>query len=214
MQTPRRTEGCLIDLWDNRRRTAHLCALESLGLLSLLSSPIHHTLHNTYPQQQVLTLEWAEGARLVNREQIRQYDADPAKLVDTLVQCSLRQMLEVRACGMCGCCLGRDGRTGGALIALGSVRSDRLTITPMYMHTNTERLLPRGPARRQPPLHGTFPFLHTCTHAHSSADRSFSFPFHVAHSVPPFAYPLLPATPLFPFHVTHSLPPRIHPSSL
>ena len=45
---------------------------------------------------QVLTLEWVDGARLVNREQIRQYNADPAKLVDTLVQCSLRQMLEVR----------------------------------------------------------------------------------------------------------------------
>lgn len=44
---------------------------------------------------QVLTLEWVEGARLVNREQIRQYNADPARLVDTLVQCSLRQMLEV-----------------------------------------------------------------------------------------------------------------------
>jgi len=44
---------------------------------------------------QVLTLEWVDGARLVNREQIRQYDADPARLVDTLVQCSLRQMLEV-----------------------------------------------------------------------------------------------------------------------
>lgn len=43
----------------------------------------------------MLTLEWAEGARLVNREQIRLYNADPAKLVDTLVQCSLRQMLEV-----------------------------------------------------------------------------------------------------------------------
>jgi predicted unusual protein kinase regulating ubiquinone biosynthesis (AarF/ABC1/UbiB family) len=44
----------------------------------------------------VLTLEWVDGARLVNKEQIRQYDADPARLVDTLVQCSLRQMLEVR----------------------------------------------------------------------------------------------------------------------
>lgn len=53
----------------------------------------------THTRTQVLTLEWVEGARLVNREQIRQYNADPAKLVDTLVQCSLRQMLEVRCQG-------------------------------------------------------------------------------------------------------------------
>jgi predicted unusual protein kinase regulating ubiquinone biosynthesis (AarF/ABC1/UbiB family) len=41
-------------------------------------------------------MEWVEGARLVNKEQLSEYGADPTKLVDTLVQCSLKQMLEVR----------------------------------------------------------------------------------------------------------------------
>ena len=45
---------------------------------------------------QVLTLEWVEGARLVDKELLSEYKADPTKLVDTLVQCSLKQMLEVR----------------------------------------------------------------------------------------------------------------------
>lgn len=44
---------------------------------------------------QVLTIEWVEGARLVDKELLGQYQADPTKLVDTLVQCSLKQMLEV-----------------------------------------------------------------------------------------------------------------------
>lgn len=47
---------------------------------------------------QVLTLEWVEGARLVDKEALVNYKANPEKLVDTLVQCSLRQMLEVGRC--------------------------------------------------------------------------------------------------------------------
>jgi hypothetical protein len=45
---------------------------------------------------QVMTLEWVEGARLVDKDYLQNYGADPTKLVDTLVQCSLKQMLEVR----------------------------------------------------------------------------------------------------------------------
>lgn len=44
--------------------------------------------------RRVLTLEWVDGARLVNQDQLMAYRADPTKLVDRLVQCSLRQMLE------------------------------------------------------------------------------------------------------------------------
>lgn len=44
----------------------------------------------------MLTIEWVEGARLVDKALLTQYQADPSKLVDTLVQCSLKQMLEVR----------------------------------------------------------------------------------------------------------------------
>jgi aarF domain-containing kinase len=54
----------------------------------------------------VLTVEWVEGVRLVETEKLRAMNLDPRKLVETLVQCSLRQMLdsgfyhagEMRAC--------------------------------------------------------------------------------------------------------------------
>ncbi|CAM9832336.1 unnamed protein product, partial [Discosporangium mesarthrocarpum] len=42
----------------------------------------------------VLTMEWVEGARLVDRAMLDRYGLEPSRLVDTMVQCSLRQMLE------------------------------------------------------------------------------------------------------------------------
>lgn len=42
----------------------------------------------------VLTMEWVEGVRLVEGEKLQAMSLDPEKLVDTLVQCSLRQMLD------------------------------------------------------------------------------------------------------------------------
>eukprot|EP00607_Mallomonas_marina_P009422 CAMPEP_0182420552 /NCGR_PEP_ID=MMETSP1167-20130531/5436_1 /TAXON_ID=2988 /ORGANISM="Mallomonas Sp, Strain CCMP3275" /LENGTH=737 /DNA_ID=CAMNT_0024596649 /DNA_START=178 /DNA_END=2391 /DNA_ORIENTATION=+ len=42
----------------------------------------------------VLTMEWVEGARLNDREAVLAMGYEPGKFVDTLVQCSLRQMLE------------------------------------------------------------------------------------------------------------------------
>lgn len=45
----------------------------------------------------VLTMEWIEGARLVDGDALREATGDdeaPARLIDTLVQCSLRQMLD------------------------------------------------------------------------------------------------------------------------
>ena len=47
--------------------------------------------------REVLTMEWVEGTRLVDGAELRALTGDPlapARLVDTLVQCSLRQMLE------------------------------------------------------------------------------------------------------------------------
>lgn len=41
----------------------------------------------------VLTMEWVEGFRLTDRESLVKYGLDESKLVDTLVQCSLRQIL-------------------------------------------------------------------------------------------------------------------------
>jgi len=42
----------------------------------------------------VLTMEWVDGARLSDRKSIEAMNLDNSKFVDTLVQCSLRQMLE------------------------------------------------------------------------------------------------------------------------
>ncbi|CAM9724651.1 unnamed protein product [Chrysoparadoxa australica] len=44
--------------------------------------------------KKVLTMEWVEGARLVDKEALAGYGLEGTSLVDTLVQCSLRQMLE------------------------------------------------------------------------------------------------------------------------
>ncbi len=41
----------------------------------------------------VLTMEWVEGFRLTDNESLEKYGLDRKKLVDTLVQCSLRQIL-------------------------------------------------------------------------------------------------------------------------
>jgi len=42
----------------------------------------------------VLTMEWVDGFRLTDGDSLRMYGLDRKKLVDTLVQCSLRQILE------------------------------------------------------------------------------------------------------------------------
>ncbi|CAM9657500.1 unnamed protein product [Ectocarpus sp. 4 AP-2014] len=44
--------------------------------------------------REVMTMEWVEGARLSDRVMLDKYGLEPARLVDTMVQCSLRQMLE------------------------------------------------------------------------------------------------------------------------
>lgn len=42
----------------------------------------------------VLVMEWVDGARLNDRRRLEEMGLDPSKLIDTLVQCSLRQLLE------------------------------------------------------------------------------------------------------------------------
>jgi predicted unusual protein kinase regulating ubiquinone biosynthesis (AarF/ABC1/UbiB family) len=41
----------------------------------------------------VLTMEWVDGFRLTDRASLEEYGLNESKLVDTLVQCSLRQIL-------------------------------------------------------------------------------------------------------------------------
>lgn len=42
----------------------------------------------------ILTMEWVEGVRLTDKRSLETMGVDPARIVDTLVQCSLRQILE------------------------------------------------------------------------------------------------------------------------
>ena len=49
--------------------------------------------YSDYTTNKVLTMEWVDGVRLTDRESLRRFNLDESKLVDTLVQCSLRQIL-------------------------------------------------------------------------------------------------------------------------
>jgi predicted unusual protein kinase regulating ubiquinone biosynthesis (AarF/ABC1/UbiB family) len=44
--------------------------------------------------RKVLVMEWVDGFRLTDSANLDKYNLDRKKLVDTLVQCSLRQILE------------------------------------------------------------------------------------------------------------------------
>lgn len=44
--------------------------------------------------RKLLTMEWVDGVRLVEGDKLKAMGLNPERLVDTLVQCSLRQMLE------------------------------------------------------------------------------------------------------------------------
>lgn len=49
--------------------------------------------YSDYTTNKVLTMEWVDGFRLTDSALLKQYNLDESKLVDTLVQCSLRQIL-------------------------------------------------------------------------------------------------------------------------
>ena len=61
------------------------------GALPNVSSP---RIYDKFSTRRVLTMGWVDGVRLTDREALLARGLDPAALVDTLVQCSLRQMLE------------------------------------------------------------------------------------------------------------------------
>ena len=53
--------------------------------------PVYPDLSST----RILTMEWIEGVRLVDAAAVREIcGREPSELVDILVQCSLRQMLD------------------------------------------------------------------------------------------------------------------------
>jgi aarF domain-containing kinase len=51
----------------------------------------------------VLTMEWVDGARLNDDAKIKAMNLDSSKLIDILVECSLRQMLENGTCYLLYC---------------------------------------------------------------------------------------------------------------
>ena len=70
---------------DNARRFTSL-----YGSLPNVSAP---QIYLDLSTRRVLTMEWIDGVRLTDRDGLQSYGLDPSALVDTLVQCSLRQML-------------------------------------------------------------------------------------------------------------------------
>jgi aarF domain-containing kinase len=45
-------------------------------------------------KNKVLTIEWVDGVRLTDSDTLEMLGLDRRKLVDTLVQCSMKQILE------------------------------------------------------------------------------------------------------------------------
>lgn len=56
--------------------------------------------HPELTTEKVLVMEWVDGVRLTDKEGLQRYQLDEADLVDTLVQCSLQQILG----RFCPCC--------------------------------------------------------------------------------------------------------------
>ena len=56
-------------------------------------------IYSDFTTNKVLTMEWVDGVRLTDRAALQRYGLDASKLVDTLVQCEMRQILG--ACLLC-----------------------------------------------------------------------------------------------------------------
>jgi aarF domain-containing kinase len=50
-------------------------------------------IYSDFTTSKVLTMEWVDGFRLTDAASLQRYGLEESKLVDTLVQCSLRQIL-------------------------------------------------------------------------------------------------------------------------
>jgi hypothetical protein len=51
-------------------------------------------IYSDFTTAKVLTMEWVDGFRLTDDANMNLYNLDKSKMVDTLVQCSLKQILE------------------------------------------------------------------------------------------------------------------------
>ena len=73
----------------NARRFSELYA-QDVALADVFVPKVYSELTT----RKVLTMEWVDGFRLTDSESLQAYNLDRKKLVDTLVQCSLRQIME------------------------------------------------------------------------------------------------------------------------
>lgn len=69
----------------NARRFSELYA-EDVAIANVFVPKVYSDLTT----RRVLTMEWVDGFRLTDRENLDRYNLDRVKLVDSLVQCSLR----------------------------------------------------------------------------------------------------------------------------
>jgi aarF domain-containing kinase len=63
-------------------------------------------IYSDYTTSKVLTMEWVDGFRLTDSASLRRFGLEESKLVNTLVQCSLRQILgtsRIRIIIIAGC---------------------------------------------------------------------------------------------------------------
>ena len=73
----------------NARRFSELYA-QDVALAGVFVPKVYSELTT----RKVLVMEWVDGFRLTDSKSLETYNLDRKKLVDTLVQCSLRQILE------------------------------------------------------------------------------------------------------------------------
>jgi predicted unusual protein kinase regulating ubiquinone biosynthesis (AarF/ABC1/UbiB family) len=83
----------------------------------------------------VLTMEWVDGFRLTDAASLQRYNLDESKLVDTLVECSLRQIL------------GTNQKQKGLGYGDGRGLEIGLTLSRNPCFVCRKRILPRGSAR-------------------------------------------------------------------
>ena len=73
----------------NARRFSELYA-EDVAIANVFVPKVYSELTT----RRVLTMEWVDGCRLTDSASLAAYDLDRVQLVDSLVQCSLRQIME------------------------------------------------------------------------------------------------------------------------
>ena len=163
---------------DNARRFTQL-----YGSLPNVSAP---TVHADLSTSSVLTMEWIDGVRLTDRDGLARLGLCPAALVDTLVQCSMRQML--------GNGFFHADPHAGNLLVTPTGRLVWLDFGMMSYLASEQRSAPPTPATPKPPAHPHPPT--TCILCRRRSDLPVALPaLTTTHPPRNSALPLLAGTP-------------------